>query len=178
MSLFKNIAADINAANRFSLSNKIIIFCFNRGFHALLWYRISNRLYKWHIPVIPMIFTRLIQITYSIDIDYKAKLDGGIVIVHGVGLVIGSDVHIQSNVILFHNVTLGRRGIGAVISPADGFPTVQKDCIICTGAVIIGKVVIGENTTIGANCVITKDVAPNSICKLPEDHFITYKKNI
>jgi len=178
MSLVKDIKADIDAANRFSLSNKIMIFFFNRGFHALLFYRVSNLLSRWHIPILPLIFTRIIQVIYSIDIDYKAKLDGGVVIVHGVGLVIGSDVCVQPNVIFFHGVTLGRRGIGPVISPTDGFPTIQKDCIICAGAVIIGKVEIGENTTIGANCVITKDVAANTICKLPEDHYITYKKKI
>src|ERR1700710_787520 len=102
MKLFKNIALDINAAKSFSRANKVVIFFFNRGFHALLNYRIANLLYQLRVPVLPMILTRIIQIFYAIDIDYKATLKGGIVIVHGVGLVIGSDAKIGGNVTLFH----------------------------------------------------------------------------
>src|ERR1700694_2975266 len=148
MKLYENIIGDLNAAKRFSLVNKIIICFFNRGFHALLFYRIANLLYKYKIPLLPLILTRIIQVLYSIDIDYRANLDGGIVIVHGVGVVIGYGVHIKSNVIIFHGVTLGRKGIGPVISDEDGFPIVEEDCIICTGAILLGKITIGKNSTI------------------------------
>ena len=175
MTLLKNITKDINVAKKFYQVSTAAIF-FNRGFHSLLFYRISNKLYKWKIPILPLIFTRTVQILYAVDIDYKASLDGGIVIVHGVGLVIGSGAKIKSNVILFHGVTLGRRGIGPTISATDGFPAIEEDCIICTGAKLLGNIIIGKNTTIGANCVITNDVAANTICKIPGDHFITYNK--
>lgn len=49
----------------------------NRGFHALLFYRISHFLYKIKVPILPLLFTRIIQIIYSIDIDYRAKIEGG-----------------------------------------------------------------------------------------------------
>ena len=175
MKLFRNINKDIQAAEKFYKTNKVIIL-FNRGFRALLFYRLANMFYKWKVPILPLVFTRIIQIIYSIDIDYKANIEGGVVIVHGVGLVIGSGVHVLSNVILFHGVTLGRRGVGPEMSKSDGFPTVEEGCIICTGAVLLGNIVIGRNTTIGANCLITNNVEPNSICKIPDDHFITYIK--
>ena len=173
MKLLKNINEDIRFAKRFYKTNIIAVF-FNRGFHAILFYRISNKFYKWKIPVLPLILTRIIQILYAIDIDYKANLNGGIVIVHGVGLVIGGGVQIDSNVVLFHGVTLGRRGIGPKISSTDGFPTIEKGCIICTGAVVLGNIIIGENTTIGANCVITNNVPPNNVCKVSSEYFMTY----
>jgi serine O-acetyltransferase len=176
MKLYDNIIEDLNATNRFSLVNKTTIFFFNRGFHALLFYRIANILYKCKVPLLPLILTRIIQVLYAIDIDYKASLSGGIVIVHGVGLVIGSGVKINSNVIIFHGVTLGRKGVGPVISDEDGFPSIEKDCIICTGAILLGKITIGKNTTIGANCVITDNLPPDSICKISSDYFITYNK--
>ena len=47
---------------------------------------------------------------YGVDIDYRAQLEGGIIIVHGIGLVIGSGVIIKSKVTLFHQVTIGVRG--------------------------------------------------------------------
>jgi serine O-acetyltransferase len=175
MKLLKNINKDIAVAKKFYKVNIIAVF-FNRGFHALLFYRIASKLYNWKIPIFPLIFTRIIQVIYAIDIDYKANLAGGIVIVHGVGLVIGSGVIVRSNVILFHGVTLGRRGIGPSISSTDGFPTVEEDCIICTGAVLLGNIIIGKNTTIGANCVVTNNIAPNTIYKIPSSHFVTYNK--
>ncbi len=175
MKLLKSISKDINFAKDFYQVKKATIF-FNRGFHALLFYRFSNKFYQWKIPILPLLFTRLIQILYAVDIDYKASLEGGIVIVHGVGLVIGSGAIVKSNVVLFHGVTLGRRGIGPKISDTDGFPSVDEDCIICAGAKLLGNIKVGYNTTIGANCVVTRDVPPNSIYKVPESNFITYSK--
>jgi len=176
MNLFKEINEDLKAAKRFSLTNKAIIFFFNRGFHGLLYYRLSNLFYRYKIPVLPSILTRIIQILYGIDIDFKAKIEGGIVIVHGVGLVIGSGVEIKPDVILFHGVTLGRRGVGPVISASDGYPVIEEGCIICTGAILLGNINIGKNTTIGANCLVTTNIASNSICKLPDNHFVINNK--
>ena len=176
MKLFRDINQDINAAKNFSLVSKPIIFFFNRGFHALLHYRLANKLYKWRIPVLPLILTRIIQICYAIDIDFRATLNGGIVVVHGVGLVVGSGAIINSNVILFHGVTIGRRGVGPVISKNDGFPVIEENCIICAGSKILGNIIIGNNTTIGANCVITNNIPSNSVCKIPNNHFLIYNK--
>ncbi len=176
MNFFKNINKDLSAAKKFSLVNKAKIFFSNRGFHALLYYRVANKLYRLKIPFLPSILTRIIQILYAIDIDYKATLSGGIVIVHGVGLVIGAGSKISSNVILFHGVTLGRRGIGPEIADNDGFPAIEEDCIICTGAILIGPIVIGKNTTIGANCVIADNIPSNSVCKMISNNYITYNK--
>ena len=175
MRLLSRISKDISVAKKFYRVNEILIF-FNRGFHALLFYRIANKFYKWKIPVLPLILTRVIQILYAIDIDYKASLDGGVVIVHGVGLVIGSGARVGTNVVLFHGVTLGRRGIGPTISDTDGFPFIEEDCIICAGAVLLGKIVVGKNSTIGANCVVTNNVSSNTIFKIPSSHFVTYNK--
>jgi len=123
-----------------------------------------------------MILTRVVQIFYAIDIDYKASIKGGIVIVHGVGLVIGWGAQIESNVIIFHGVTVGRRGIGAVISNTDGFPVIEENCILCAGSKILGNITVGHNTTIGANCVVTKNVPANSVFKIPDNHFVIYNK--
>ncbi|WP_413668205.1 serine O-acetyltransferase [Mucilaginibacter sp. Mucisp86] len=177
MNWFKDSKADLEASHQFGNANKWGLFFFNRGFHALLFYRLAHSASKMHIPLLPFVLTRIIQILYAIDIDYKAKIAGGIVIVHGVGLVIGSGAQIESNVILFHGVTLGRRGIGAVISATDGFPIVQKNCTICAGAKLIGKIVIGQASIIGANCVVSESIAPNSICKIRKDNNIIYPKN-
>ncbi|WP_202622665.1 serine O-acetyltransferase EpsC [Priestia megaterium] len=140
-------------------SNKILVFLTNRGFHALLNYRISNFLWKKKVPLIPLILTRLIQIVYSIDIDYKAKIGGGCCIVHGVGIVIGKNAVIGSNCKIYHGVTLG---ISHSSNKRDGFPTVGNNVLIGAGAKLMGKIIVGNNVKIGANSVVIKDV--------PADH--------
>jgi serine O-acetyltransferase len=96
---------------------------------------------------------------YGVDIDYRAQLEGGIIIVHGIGLVIGSGVIIKSKVTLFHQVTIGVRGENKDL----GFATVDENCTIYAGAKILGSIIIGKNSIIGANVVVTKDIPTNSI---------------
>lgn len=63
--------------------------CTNRGIHALVNYRIANFLYKRKVLFLPLVLTRIVHIVYAIDIDYKAEIEGGIIIIHGVGFGIG-----------------------------------------------------------------------------------------
>lgn len=147
MSLIKDAILDLKAV----CAHPIIAFLSNRGFHALLVYRISNRLWRWRIPVIPLILTRIIQILYAIDIDYRARIDGGVLIVHGVGLVIGSGVSIVGGgQRIYHGVTLG-------ISHGqnDGFPVVGPNVILGTGCAILGKASVPADTIVKANSVVT-----------------------
>ena len=133
----------------------------NRGFHALLFYRIANFLWKNKIPLVPLILTRIMQILYSIDIDYRANIEGGVIIIHGIGTVIGMKVKIGKGTIIYHQVTLGIKMSGK----NDGFPRIGKNCVLGAGAKILGNVEIGNNTIIGANTVITFNVSENSIVK-------------
>ena len=132
----------------------------NRGIHCLLFYRLSHFLYMYRIPLLPLILTRIIQIVYGVDIDYRAQLGGGIIIVHGIGLVIGSGFIIKNKVTLFHQVTIGVRG-GE--NKDIGFATIEENCTIYTGAKILGSITIGKNSIIGANVVVTKNIPTDSI---------------
>ncbi|WP_206706332.1 serine O-acetyltransferase EpsC [Anoxybacillus flavithermus] len=152
--IIRDILDDLYAVE----SNKFKAFLSNRGFHALLIYRISNLLYRWHIPLLPMILTRIVQIIYSIDIDWRAKIAGGVVIVHGVGVVIGQGAEIGAGTKLYHGVTLGISH-----SNNDGFPKIGRDVLVGAGAKILGKVNVGDNAKIGANAVVLSDVPPNAI---------------
>lgn len=154
--MFKDIRLDMSAVGD---NNKFKVFLTNRGFHALLFYRISNKLWKMKIPLLPLILTRIIQIIYAIDIDYRADIKGGCVIFHGVGLVIGQGSKIGKNVRLYHGVTLG---ISHSISKPDGFPSLGDNVIVGAGAKLLGKIKIGANVKIGANSVVTSNIPDNS----------------
>lgn len=134
---------------RNSLKEKIRVILTNRGFQSVMVYRISNLLYKKKLGFISMILTRIIQILYSIDIDYKAEIDEGLVIFHGMGLVIGHGVKIGKNCTLFHNTTFGSK-----FSKKDvGFPEIEDDCLVGTGSILLGSVVIEKGSKVPAGTI-------------------------
>jgi serine O-acetyltransferase len=136
----------------------------NRGLQAMLHYRIANSCQKRHIPLFPFLLTRRIQTKYGIDISPASTLGGGIVIFHGVGLVIGNEVVMYGDTDLYHGVTLGVRGAEWVNEHhQDGHPVVGKNVVIGAGAKILGSVSIGDNCVIGANAVVTKSIPDNSV---------------
>ncbi len=82
------------------------------------------------------------------------------------GVVIGETSEIGDNVTIYHNVTLG--GISPSINANEQrnlkrHPTLQDNVVVGSGAQILGPVIIGKNSLIGANAVVTKDVPEKSI---------------
>ena len=82
------------------------------------------------------------------------------------GVVIGETSEVGANVTIYHNVTLG--GVAPSINSNDQrntkrHPTLQDNVVVGSGAQILGPVVVGRNSLIGANAVVTKDVPEKSI---------------
>lgn len=147
-----------------SRARRLAVVLTNRGLHAIFLYRLSHALWKAHVPLLPLIFTRLAQHLFAVDIDPAAELGPGVAIIHGFGLVIGRGARIEGNCCLYHGVTLGNRGsewIGS--SEPDGQPTLERDVMVGAGAKILGPVRIGRNCVIGANAVVLHDVPPDSV---------------
>ena len=93
----------------------------------------------------------------SVDLSDKTVVGKNLIIYHGFGLVIHEDVIIGSNVVLRHCTTIGNRNEGG------GCPVIQDNVNIGANVVIIGPVIIGYNSIIGAGSVVLKDVEPNSV---------------
>lgn len=135
---------------------------FNPGFMAVLYYRIANFLYLNRVPLIPKLIMFTARIIWGIEIGYSARIDEGFRLTHGCGTVIGGDVIIGKNVTILHQVTLGtnfknkREYKGKTITQ----PVIQDECMVLAGAKIVGPVIVGNNSVIGANSVVTKDVEP------------------
>ena len=74
---------------------------------------------------------------------------------HPVGIVVGHDVTVGSNVRIQQNVTLGRPRP----DPDAGYPTVEDDVSIGAGSVVLGEVTLGKGCTVGANSVVLESVS-------------------
>lgn len=98
-----------------------------------------------------------IYLCNQIPLRYCASL----IFPHPIGIVIGSDAHIGKNVVIYQNVTIGRKNLHD--NNPDRYPTIEEDVIIYPGAVIAGGIKVGANSIVGPNAVITQDVPPDSL---------------
>ena len=137
-----------------TMKTRALVIFFSAGFHALLMYRISNYLWNYRMKFIALILHYLSRVVYSIDIHPAAQLSGGIVIDHGIGVVIGSTAKVGSGTIIYHGVTLGAR----YILEGKRHPDIGRNVVLGAGAKILGPVLIGDNVKVGANSVVLNDV--------------------
>lgn len=158
-----DVAADVAVRrDRFGIAPWRTVLI-NRGFHALLAYRVARWLRTHRVPLLPELVSRVVQILYGIDINPEAAIAGGVVITHGQGLVIGRGVVVGAGVNLYHGVTLGVLDNGRT----HGYPTIGEDCLLGAGCKILGPVTVGARTIVGANVVLTTSVGDDSIVKVP-----------
>jgi serine O-acetyltransferase len=73
---------------------------------------------------------------------------------------------ICSNVVIFQNVTIGSNLRFNKLSnnwENVGNPIIGKNVIIADGAKILGPIVIGADSVVGAGAIVTKNVPANSV---------------
>jgi serine O-acetyltransferase len=128
------------------------------GLHALVAYRIAHFFYKLRLFFIARLISQLSRFTTGIEIHPGAKIGRGLFIDHGMGVVVGETAIIGDNVLLYQGVTLGGTGL----EKGKRHPTIGNNVVIGTGAKVLGNITVGDNSYIGANAVVIKDVPPNS----------------
>ncbi|MFZ5799886.1 MAG: serine O-acetyltransferase EpsC [Candidatus Omnitrophota bacterium] len=134
-----------------------IIFLYS-GFHAMVAYRIARALLKIKIPFLPRALSQLARFFTGIEIHPGATIGKGLFIDHGMGVVIGETSILGDNITLYQGVTLGGTGK----EKGKRHPTLGNNVVIGTGAKVLGNITIGDNSYIGANAVVIKDVPANS----------------
>lgn len=140
-----------------SPSKSALAVMLNPCYYSVVLYRISHKLYKLKLSPIAKIVWFINRIMFSVDIDYRAKIGAGFRLIHGIGVVIGKDVKIGNNVLIYQGVTLGgsgkKRNINSKIRTQ---PTIGNNSIIYTNSCIFGAVIIRDNSIIKA-CTIVKE---------------------
>ena len=136
------------------------------GVKAVFFHRIANffSIAKFHL--IARIISQFSRFLTGIEIHPNAKIGKNLFIDHGMGVVIGETSDIGDNVTIYHMATLG--GIAPSINSDNQrnikrHPTLQENVVVGSGAQILGPVVVGKNSKIGANAVVTKDVPENAV---------------
>ena len=125
---------------------------------AIIWHRISRALWLARVPILPRAISQFVRFFTGIEIHPGAQIGRGLFIDHGMGVVIGETAIIGDDVTLFQGVTLGGTGK----ETGKRHPTLGSNIVVGAGAKILGNIQIGDNSYIGANAVVLRDVPANS----------------
>jgi serine O-acetyltransferase len=128
------------------------------GFHAIFLHRIAHALWKAGFKLPARIISHFSRFLTGIEIHPGATIGKGFFIDHGMGVVIGETAEIGEGVTLYHGVTLG----GTSFTRGKRHPTIGDGVIIGAGAKVLGPLMVGANSKIGANSVVISDVPPSS----------------
>ena len=134
-----------------------IIFCYP-GFQALAIHRISHRLWKYNLPLVPRLLSHMTRFLTGVEIHPGARIGKGVFIDHGMGVVIGETSEIGDRCLLYQGVTLGGTGKES----GKRHPTLEANVVVGAGAKVLGGICVGTNTRIGAGSVVVKNVEANS----------------
>ena len=125
-----------------------------KGFHALQAYRVANWLWGEGRRAMALYLQSRMSELFAVDIHPAAKLGRGIFIDHATGIVIGETAVVEDDVSMLHGVTLGGTGK----EQGDRHPKVRRGVLISVGAKVLGNIVIGEYSRIGAGSVVLHEV--------------------
>ena len=164
MSVLRTIREDLQAARgqdpaaRSNAENAVVF----SGLHAIWSHRVAHRM--WAKPALrgpARVLAQFTRFLTGVEIHPGATIGRRFFIDHGMGVVIGETTEIGDDVMIYHGVTLG----GRALAKAKRHPTIGNRVTIGAGAKVLGPLLIGDDSAIGANAVVTRDV--------PSDHIAT-----
>jgi serine O-acetyltransferase len=135
-----------------------VLFCYP-GFHALYFYRVAHWFWTHKFLFLGRLVSQLGRAFTGIEIHPGARIGSGFFVDHGMGVVIGETAEVGENVTLYHGVTLG----GTSWKKEKRHPTLGNNVVVGAGAKILGPITVGDNSRIGANSVVVKDVPADSV---------------
>jgi serine O-acetyltransferase len=117
-------------------------------------------LHRRHVPVLPGLICKYIRVFYACDLPVTVELGERVRFPHnGLGVVLHSALKTGDDCTIYQNVTVGGSGSGH----GSGVPVLEKGVTIYAGAVILGRVLLGEGAVIGANAVVLASVPAHGL---------------
>jgi serine O-acetyltransferase len=134
------------------------------GFKYIFWMRTcafvaSKPLLILFFFVPSRLMLRHYQYQLGIGISYKTKIGAGFYISHYTGIFIHDDAVIGRDCNISQGVTIGKKNGGKYA----GSPIIGDRVYLAPGSKIIGRILVGNDVAVGANAVLTKDAADNSV---------------
>ena len=132
---------------------------FFKGFQAIQVYRIAHWLWKRGRRSLAVALQSRTSEVFAVDIHPAATLGRGILMDHATSIVIGETAMVGDNVSMLHHVTLGGSGTGS----GTRHPTIGNGVLLGAGVSVLGPIVIGHCSKVGAGSVVVTDIPSNSV---------------
>lgn len=129
------------------------------GMHAIWGHRVTHWLWQRNAKLVARVLAEIIRFLTGVEIHPAAVLGARVFIDHATGVVIGETAEVGDDVTIYHGVTLG----GTSLDGGKRHPTIGDNVTIGAGAKVLGAIIVGNNSQIGANSVVIKPVPPNSV---------------
>ncbi len=160
LSFFRQIREDISTIlERDPAARNVfeVMLCYP-GLHAIINHRIAHFLHKHRIFLAARIISQVSRFFTGIEIHPGAVIGRRFFIDHGMGVVVGETVEVGDDVTIYQGVTLGGTGK----HKGKRHPTIESNVTIGSGAKVLGPILIGHDSKIGAGAVVVKEVLPYS----------------
>lgn len=122
-------------------------------------------------PMASLILTTL----FKIELAGKCSIGPGLLLPHPHDLILGA-YEIGSNATLMNSITLGAQHADPAFTPHMR-PKLGKNVVIGVGARVLGGIMIGNDSTVGANSVVVKSVPNDSVVAGIPAQILKSKKN-
>ncbi len=134
-----------------------VLLCYP-GLHAVWAHRIHHWLWCRNWKLLARVLSQITRFWTGIEIHPGARIGRRLFIDHGIGVVIGETAIVGMDVTLYQGVTLGGTGK----EEGKRHPTLRDGVFVGNNANILGNIIIGENSRVGAGSVVLRDVPPDS----------------
>ena len=158
--MFNTLRSDLNAYMERdpAARSRFEIFFLYSGFKAVRAYRRANWFYRHNMKFIARWISQNARRRTGVEIHPGATIGSGLVIDHGMGVVIGETTEIGNDCTIYQNVTLGGTGK----DHGKRHPTLGNNVLVGTGAKVLGPFKVGDNARIAAGAVVLSEVPENA----------------
>ncbi len=158
--MFNTLKSDLNAYMERdpAARSRFEIFFLYSGFKAVRAYRRANWFYRHNMKFLARWISQNARRRTGVEIHPGATIGSGLVIDHGMGVVIGETTEIGNDCTIYQNVTLGGTGK----DHGKRHPTLGNNVLVGTGAKVLGPFKVGDNARIAAGAVVLSEVPENA----------------
>jgi serine O-acetyltransferase len=136
------------------------------GFRALAVHRFANwrmgiepKILRAPMSVLARFLERYVRNHYGIELPVGVRVGRRVSIDHQSGIVIHGHTVIGDECRIRQNTTMGVRNVDDPYAA----PVLGRGVDVGAGAVILGRVTIGDGASVGANAVVLQDVPPRAL---------------
>jgi len=162
-------------AGKSDLKSFLFYYFKSEGFKFSVWLRLCyflrlKKITKYTIFPLCKIFYKHYKYKFGYDISYSCEIGPGLLLFHISGIVL-SPKKIGKNATISQCTTVGM----TIKDGIKNFPVIGDNVYLAPGSKVIGGITIGNNVTVGANCVVNSSIPNNAVAVGIPARIISYE---